>query len=282
MSLPARPIIGTVSGWSVAANQTRFFVVGFPRSGTTLLSVLLDRHSRLCVPPETAFFDEVAPRLRRPSEAALSRALGSWSRLSELTLEPEAIRKRLPENWQPGDVLAAILDLYALRRGKTRCGEKTPQHLRHVPTILQLFKNARIVCLLRDGRDAALSLTAMPWGPGLRSAAGLWRQYVQLMEEYERRYPAQFRVLRYEDLLGDPVRQLSIVMDDLGESIEPAQLSTNTPSHVVLPRSMPWKGDALGPIDRSRIASRRLGAAASELVRLERWLGADLRRCGYD
>ena len=45
------------------SSNGRFFIVGCPRSGTTLLSVALDRHSRLCVPPETGFYDEIAPKL---------------------------------------------------------------------------------------------------------------------------------------------------------------------------------------------------------------------------
>src|SRR5882762_493692 len=102
-----------------------FFIVGYPRSGTTLLSVLLDRHTRLCVPPETAFFDEVAPSLILRSNVILMRVLGNWKRLGELNLEPKMVRQRLGKGHSdPGEVLAAILDLYALSRGKVRCGEK--------------------------------------------------------------------------------------------------------------------------------------------------------------
>jgi hypothetical protein len=261
-----------------------FFIVGYPRSGTTLLSVLLDRHRRLCVPPETAFFDEVAPSLILRSDKILMHVLGNWKRLGELNLEPETVRRRLGKrHCGAGEVLAAILDLYALSRGKVRCGEKTPHHLRHVPKILRCFPDAKVICMLRDGRDAALSLNNMPWWRqrGLAAAARLWKRNVRLMEEFNRKYPSQFMLLRFEDLAVHPEQALSGVMEYLEEEFEPAQLRTDTPSYVVLPRSREWKGKALEPIDRGCIDHRRLGAGAEELAFLERTMRDELRRYGY-
>src|SRR3989442_9370291 len=102
-----------------------FFIVGCPRSGTTLLSVLLDRHSRLCVPPETGFFAEVAPTLPSRDAASLLETLRGWPRLPELNLTPEVVVRRL--GGRPASiagVLTAILELYAEAEGKARCGEK--------------------------------------------------------------------------------------------------------------------------------------------------------------
>ena len=262
--------------------QGYFFVVGFPRSGTTLLSVLLDRHSRLCVPPETAFFDEVAPQLTDGTNSVLMSALESWPRLAELGLEPDMVLQRVGEKtWDVGEVLAAILDLYALRQRKPRPGEKTPQHLIHVPTILQFFPQARILCLLRDGRDAALSLRSMPWGFNLIGAADLWQRYVSLMDEFVTTYPKHFMVVRYEHLLADAEQVLTTVMNFLSESFEAQQLSTKVPSHVVLPRSMEWKGKSLEPIDLTLADRRRREACPEDLTLLERMLADALRRWGY-
>jgi hypothetical protein len=264
--------------------QGYFFIVGYPRSGTTLLSVLLDRHSRLCVPPETAFFDEVAPSLIFRSNAVLMRVLSNWKRLAELNLELETVRQRLRKrHCSAGEVLAAILDLYALSRGKVRCGEKTPYHLRHVPKILRYFPDAKVICILRDGREAALSLNSMPWWGqrGLAAAARLWKRNVRLMEGFNRKYPSKFMLLRYEDLVVRPEQTLSGVMDYLEEEFEPAQLRSDTPSYVVLPRSREWKGKALEPIDEGCIAHRRSRARAEDLAFLERTMRDELRRYGY-
>lgn len=171
--------------------NTPFFIVGCPRSGTTLLSVLLDRHTRLCVPPETAFFDEIAPHLLHNNET-LPEILRDWRRLGELNLDPEMILSRLSHRQSCGRVLEVILGLYAEAMGKVRCGEKTPQHLRHVPEILQEFPDAKVICMMRDGYEVALSLNSMPWWPprNLADAANLWKNQLQLMETYIRRYPS--------------------------------------------------------------------------------------------
>ncbi len=262
-----------------------FFIVGSGRSGTTLLSVILDRHTRLCVTPETAFFDEVAPSLVGADDDGLIEVLSSWRRLPELDLEPEVVRQKIgAPPWGTADVLAAILDLYALRRGKIRCGEKTPQHLVHVPEILRCFPKAKVICVLRDGRDVALSLSKMPWWQtrGLTAAAEWWQQCVRLMEEFASEYPENFRFLRYEELLLHPEETLSRIMKYLGERFEPAQLQTDISSHVVLLRSVDWKGKALQPIDPGCIGHRRAEAGREELAFLERFLYSDLRRHGYE
>lgn len=256
-----------------------FFVVGCPRSGTTLLSVLLDRHSRLAVPPETGFFDEVAPKLKRFDGERLRKVLRGWRRLPELGLEPEQVVERRPSS--PAEVLGVILDLYAAANGKARCGEKTPQHLRYVPFILQQFAGAKIICLLRDGRDVVLSLRAMPWWRGsLSAAAKLWTGSAALAEKLAALHPAHFLLLRYEELVSRPAEVVPRVMDHLGESFEPSQLDPGVASRSILPRSMEWKGQALGPIAPNRIGHRRT-ASPRDLSRVENLLAKDLHRYGY-
>lgn len=259
-----------------------FFVVGCSRSGTTLLSVLLDRHTRLSVPPETAFFDEIAPWLPCSDEHLLE-ILHGWRRLSELGLEPRMVLHRLGcGRSTSSDVLATILGLYAQTEGKVRCGEKTPQHLIHVPTILQQFPGAKIICMLRDGRDVALSLNAMPWWTqGLAAAADFWKRSVYLAEKFSRQYPTQFMILRYEDLVTNPAQVLPSVMDYLGEQFESGQIHPDVLSHVVLPRSMEWKGRALQLIEANRIGWRRHETPAQEIAFLEHTLHEELCSHGY-
>jgi hypothetical protein len=263
--------------------QDYFFVVGCPRSGTTLLSVFLDRHSRLCVPPETAFLGEFARFLWLRNRAAVLKRLGDWPRIADLGLSPEEILSKVGE--QPLSrraIFAAMLDLYAERHGKPRCGEKTPRHLRYIPQIHSWFPNAKMICVLRDGRDVALSLAAMPWyRQGLRGAAQLWRSNLRLMEKAARQYPDQFLIVQYETLVSQPEATTRTVMAFLGERFEPQQLSPMTASAVVLPRSLPWKGLALGPIRTDAVHVRRAAATDADLEYLDAVLKSELARYGY-
>ena len=260
-----------------------FFIVGCPRSGTTLLSVLLDRHTRLCVPPETGFFAEVAPTLPSPDDESLLATLRGWPRLPELHLTPEAVLRRLSGRQSSiAEVLTAILALYAEAAGKARCGERTPQHLLDVPIIFQHFPHARIVCLVRDGRDVALSLRAMPWGPPtLAAAAELWNTFVRLGDGFAQQHPDQFRFVYYEKLVTQPEQVLAEVMTFLGERFEPRQMEPHRSSAAVLARSFAWKGQALGPIDPARIGKRRREATDEDNALLDGVLSDELRRHDY-
>ena len=273
-----------------------FFIVGCPRSGTTLLSVLLDRNSRLCVPPETAFYDEVAPRLTSDDDARLFDTLRRWRRLSELRIDPRAVIRRLRGGAASSRrVLAAILDLYAEARHKEHCGEKTPQHLQHVPTILREFPDARILCMLRDGRDVALSLDAMPWwaphwppvwaAPSwfkrrrLLRAARIWRDCLRLTLRFSAKHSHQFRVIRYEDLVARPAEVLASATQFIGASFEARQMNSSIGSDVVLSRSMQWKGRALQDVEAQR--GRRDSATERQLALLEDALRNELLLAGY-
>ena len=274
-----------------------FFIVGCPRSGTTLLSVLLDRNSRLCVPPETAFYDEVAPFLAGNDNALLFNILQRWRRLSELRIDPHAVLRSLQgQALSSSTVLAAILNLYAADRRKERCGEKTPQHLRHVPTILQEFPDAKILCMLRDGREVALSLNAMPWwspqsapswAPAwwmrrrLLRAARLWQQCLALTLRFSREYSQQFRVFRYEELIARPAEIVASATEFLGATFEAGQIDPAVPSDLVLRRSTQWKGHALQNIEADGGGRRRHAATVTELAILERVLRNELALAGY-
>lgn len=257
------------------------FVVGAARSGTTLLSVLLDRHSQLAMTPETGFYREFAPWLRLAPIVGVELLLRRWRRLAELGLTPEAVARRSGRAPQAGVLLDAILELFAGLRQKTRSGEKTPLHLYSVSRILQDFPEARILCIYRDGRDAALSLRAMPWGPRrLETAAQAWLKAIRVMREMAAAHPSHFRTIRYEDLLEGPREELAGAMQFLGLELEEGQLEAG-PSGVVLARSKEWKGKALEKVDPKLGGYRQAEARPDDLETLERLLGPTLRELGY-
>src|SRR3954464_15504723 len=105
---------------------------------------MLDRHSALAIPPETAFFTEIRPRLLYRTRAGIVRLIEQWPRLADLQLDVRAVAERMVAR-SPATGLGAILDAYADRVGKRRGGEKTPYHLAHVPAILRWFPDAKVV-----------------------------------------------------------------------------------------------------------------------------------------
>jgi len=234
--------------------EVKCFVVGSARSGTTLLSVLLDRHSGLAMTPETVFLGEVAPLIDGRDAVAVERCLAAWRRLPELGLEPREVLQRCGGDLRAPRVFRAILELFAEAHGKRWCGEKSPLHRKFVRDLARNFPEAKILHILRDGRDVAASLMSVPWWSGsLAQAASFWLDAVNDLEELDAALPDQFLVVSYRSLVTQPAATLGQVMCFLGLDLEPAQLDPAMPSGVVLARSLEWKGRALRAVDTGRM-----------------------------
>ena len=168
------------------------FVVGARRSGTTLLATLLDRHSRLAVPPETHFFGHFRRCIGRDLGATQHQDLVNEfltnRRARDMKLDPAGLLSRFSQ--YPADLahlLRASLEEYAGAMGKPRAGEKTPGHLEFVPAILEWFPRARVICIVRDGRAAVLSTARLGWRDGdIVGLSLMWRQRVRWMIASER------------------------------------------------------------------------------------------------
>ena len=189
------------------------FVVGCSRSGTTLLRAMLDAHPALAVPPESHF--ALAPSVR-----ALRRALrrDPWFALWGI---------EAPDLHGLGcaDAVRAVFAAYAAARGKPRYADKTPHYVSHLPELAARFPEAQFVHVVRDGRDVALSLLEVPWGPDtLEDAARHWRRRV--LEGRDAGLPPdRYRELRYEALVADPERELRALAPWLGLEYAAAMLA---------------------------------------------------------
>src|SRR4051794_5974550 len=119
-------------------------VVGCPRSGTTLLQVMLHAHSRIAIPPETKYLVE-AYRARAgfgdlstvAGRVALADFVVGRPTFCDLGLDPDAVRNRiLAAPPTVGSGLAAVHEAYAERFGKPRWGDKRPGQFQDLRVLL--------------------------------------------------------------------------------------------------------------------------------------------------
>jgi Sulfotransferase family len=237
------------------------FFVGAGRSGTTLVRAILDAHPDMAVPDESNFVP-VLGRMR-------ARYEGSDGFAAPLLLD-DLLEQRRFRRWQlsrdevqmafddapPANYAEAVrmlFALYARRHGKTRYGDKTPSYVLHMPLLAELFPESRFVHVIRDGRDVALSLLDVDFGPrSVGAAAQLWKAHVTAGRDAGRRLGARrYREVRYEDLLDDPETAVKSICTFIDLPFEPEMLryferaeSITSPSawsrrHIVLP---PTKG----------------------------------------
>jgi hypothetical protein len=203
-------------------------VVGSPRSGTTLLRFMLDSHPEVAIPPETGFL-----LLDEPfsgSEEFLGRVTAfppdapNWP---DFGIPAEAFRERLAglEPFSVADGFRLFYRMYADRFGKRRYGDKTPGYCRHLLAVERVLPEARFIHLIRDGRDAAVSLRARWFSPGydIDTQANFWRDNVAAAREQGARC-RHYLELRYEDLLRRPEASLRRVCRFVDLAYHPAML----------------------------------------------------------
>lgn len=227
------------------AGQDPFlFVVGCPRSGTTLLQRMLDAHPQLAVANDTHFIPcalEAVPPRSVDDEDALSDAsrlpeLVSWVRgyyrFARLGLDDASFEQAAASARSYREFVSLLYGQFARKHSKERGGEKTPAYVRHLPLLHRLFPWARSVHIIRDGRDAALSIVEWACRKGRQKGPAklaLWREEPMatcaLWWEWQVRLgrrsgsdlpPGTYREVRYEELVTDPEAVLRSVASFLG------------------------------------------------------------------
>jgi len=271
------------------------FVMGCPRSGTTLLQLMLHRHSHIAIPPENRFLLEGYLRRREFGDlrAEENRArLADWivdrrgSKFADLGLDRAAIHAAIiggPSTL--GGAFATILQAYAHRFGKPRWGDKRPAYLTNVDMIRRLFPAAQLVTIVRDGRDCAASLREMPWQrrKDIASLAAQWAYNVDCGRRAARRLPADsYHELRYEDLVADPAATLGRLCDFLGERFEPAMTEPARIAGQAVPRQKTWHECTHQAVAPVRVQSWRTRLTPEEIAFCDAVLGSRLRSYGYE
>ena len=193
------------------------FVVGCQRSGTTLVRLLLDSHSRISCGPETRYLED------------LQRVVGpDWPRLERFGLTRQEWLDRI------ADFFGGIHAEYARRRGKVRWADKSPRYALVLGFVLEVFPDAQVVHVVRDGRDVCVShRERFGYWAALRATAK-WPHYVRTVRAAAAGLPPeQYHEVRYEELVRDQEATVRRLTDFLGEQFEPAMLRIDEHQHDV-------------------------------------------------
>lgn len=136
------------------------------------------------------------------------------------------------------EVIAHLYAAFAAAHGKPICGDKTPPFIRKLPLLLEAWPGARLVHIVRDGRDVYLSLKQRhhPTARSVAVASFEWRVKLLLIRRVVRRLGDRAMELRYEDLLDDPVAILWRVCAFLEVPFEQGMLEFWTRSEEFIDR----------------------------------------------
>ncbi|MGH7550631.1 MAG: sulfotransferase family protein [Gemmatimonadota bacterium] len=205
------------------------FLVGCPRSGTTLLRDLLRSHSRLTFPPETRFIPSYYRAYGDPADDREAQ------RLARMILRFPWIRRWIPDLTPAAfascrsyrGVVDQLFREWATRERKPRWGDKTPGYVLEIPTLIEIFPDARFLHLIRDGRDVALSFFKAPFGPiNIYGAAEYWARFVSAGRRAAINLPSgSYMETTYEALVTEPEPALRRICEFIDEPFDLGMLS---------------------------------------------------------
>lgn len=264
------------------------FVVGMPRSGTTLVSAMLSAHPNIAISPETHFLrqwlrDYGHLDVRRPE--AFDRFWHDFSRskhFRDLQLDPEVTRRQilaLPRH-DFRHIFMTLLQSYANSLGKMRWGEKTPMHERHLDLLLDWFPQAKIVYLLRDPRAVIASLLKVPWATRtVEQYAVRWHASVQNIGR--RSTDARVQVVKYENLVQSPELELLQLCSFLEEAYLPSMLAYGEAAKSLVSGET-WKAAALQSVTTSSIDKWQTQLSPQQVASIEDIAGPQMPAHGYE
>lgn len=194
------------------------FIGGAPRSGLTLVRIILDAHPEISCGPDAG---HVALTM---TSADFEATLGGLHR-AHFFLEPEGVRANFAR------AIAAPMEKRAQAHGKSRWADKTAFAILVFEQLAALFPEARFVHLVRDGRDVAASLLERSWRApsgalfdqcaSIEGAARYWGSIIARGLETERRLGDRVLRVRYEDIVAKPERALRRICGFAGVEFVP-------------------------------------------------------------
>ncbi|WP_430387384.1 sulfotransferase family protein [Dyella sp. 20L07] len=276
----------------------RTFVVGCPRSGTTIVQALLARHPAIYTLPETAFFEQLHGDLEwRWGDVRAKAGKRRWRHRLGLARKRDreffsALQQQLSSGHTPSprpplfraaltEHFTAMLDRSAAAEGRSMWLEKTPNHLLYIAEIEAQLANARFIHVIRRGADVLASLADvylrfendLAFGGGTVHWTRRWNRAIQIHGQHVGRANHHFVFL--EDLIRHPEAEWNRLCTFL-ELPPDAPLDNACQQTIANLNHEPWKVSAIH--GQVREATRKVDGLFGP--DLQRWL--DVHLASYD
>lgn len=267
------------------------FLVGAPRSGTTMLRLMLNSHPRIAIPFESDFIPKFYRRLEEYGDLGerqnVSRLLDeiaaqAFVERGKLIGDKSAVLASNPRNYS--QLISAIYTVYSRSHGKFRWGDKDPDNTLELDVLWNLFPGCRIVHIVRDGRGASNSLRKMEWGSrNILKLARDWSWRVTLAHKMGMILgPNYYLEIRYEDLVRSPEAVLRRICEFVGEAFCTEMLTYHQHAGASMPESsMKYHAASVQAPNPEKTAAWQREMSAADRALFDEVAGATLAQFGY-
>lgn len=214
-----------------------FFILGRPRSGTTLLRTLFDAHPNVKIPPECKFILDLYPKYGKKE---------NWSEKDLMGFYDDLLQQWRFDTWKidPGELKGALLSCSGKNPYSKICrvvydqyksffkkeqilwfGDKNPGYTIYSRRLLEIFPDAKFIQIIRDYRDNYVSVKDVDFELPVPSlVATKWRLFYHSVRKASGLNPDRYRTVRYEDLVEDPEKEMKALCAFLGIDYHPEVL----------------------------------------------------------
>jgi hypothetical protein len=212
----SREFFASRQGWG-SQRKDPIFIVGLPRSGSTLLEQILASHSQVEGTMELADIPRLVQRLQGRNPNTLAPEYPGV--LEKLTVEQ---LRRFGEQY--------LEDTRVYRTGKAFFIDKMPNNFRHIGLIHLILPNAKIIDARRDPMACCFSnfkqlfATGQEFTYGIDDIARYYRTYVELMNHWDRVLPGKILRVNHEDVVADLEDSVRRLLYFCGLDFEPGCL----------------------------------------------------------
>ncbi|MEP4534822.1 MAG: sulfotransferase [Cyclobacteriaceae bacterium] len=279
------------------SSQEFLFILGSGRNGSTLISTILNQHKELCVLPEQylipfqtsqwqikrwqskeRFIDQLAVGVQRPDKTmdwgiAYDEVLNLFrqgGKSSMVSIE---------------SIFREIYLLYSHKKGKANVrylGEKSPLNTHYLRIIEPNFPGAKYMFMMRDPRDVVLSYSRLEGHAAQNIHYAIWK-WMDSARQYEwlRKKGHNPLMIKYEDLVADPIGQANFICDFLGISkFEKIDEQSRMGNHMGVKGQMHHQ-NLKKPINADSVGGGAKTLSYSHLTLIYKELGALARKYGY-
>ncbi|NQV05738.1 sulfotransferase [bacterium] len=199
---------------SIEICDSPIFVLGAPRSGTSMMQWALRQHPHLWGGQESDYLIPLVERLRELWEFGSRRERLHWLSGQRVSFDEFV-----------GHVGTGINSLYMSRSRGNRWVEQTPQYTLHLHDMVRLFPGAQFVVMVRDGRQVVESLRRFVNPVGFDDACRLWRRFNEEALDFATDHGDRMHFVRYERVVTETGDALAELLDFLGEPCSEASVA---------------------------------------------------------
>lgn len=269
--------------------EAPIFIAGPDRSGTSLMFALLASHPNISMVRRTNMWRYFHERYGDLSEKEnLDRCLMDmvrYNRMRHLHPDPQRIRREFLEGEPTYGRLFSLFHLHhAERAGKLRWGDKSLHTEHYADRIFREYPNARIIQMTRDPRDRYASVRKRHGkdNPRLGGSTGRWLFSMRKALANQRRYPERYKIIRFEDLAGNPEATLKNICAFIDEEYSPEMLSmSGAAEHNDTGGNSSFEKIEPGNISTKPIGRFREVLTNVEILYIQMFTGNNMDQLGY-